>query len=128
MGDLGGEEVEEAVELVDVAARLGHELGRVGVRRLERANLELEPIAEALHPAEHPDGVALAEAAVEQLDVVPDARLDAPARVDELEREVRAPRTRAQTLLARDRRRGRPTTRSSASSAMGTDGAHRTAV
>ena len=71
--------------------------------RLERAHLELEPVAEALHAAEHAHGVALAEAAVEELDVVPDARLDLPGRVDELEREVRASRTGAEPLLARHR-------------------------
>src|SRR5207245_7363088 len=43
------------------------------------------------------------EARVEQLDVVPDARIDAPARVDELEGEVWSPAASAQTLLARHR-------------------------
>ena len=56
--------------------------------RLERPHVELEPVAEPLDPAEHAHRVALGEAAVEQLDVVPDARVDVPGRVDELEREV----------------------------------------
>ena len=71
--------------------------------RLERADVELEPVAEPLDAAEHAHGVALGEPRVEQLDVVPHARLDAPARVDELEREVRRAAFRAQPLLARDR-------------------------
>ena len=68
-----------------------------------RAHLDLEPAAEALDPAEDAHGVALGEATVEELDVVPDARLDAPARVRELEREVRRPRPRASPLLSHDR-------------------------
>ena len=78
---------------------------RPGRRRrgLDRAHLELEPVAEALDAAEHAHGVALGEAPVEQLDVVPDPRLDPPARVDELEREVGRALLRSQPLLARDR-------------------------
>ena len=92
MGDLGGEELEEAVELVRVAPHRGREPRRVVVGRgLDRAHLELEPVAEALDAAEHANRVAFAEARVEQVDVVPDASLDAAARVDELEREVRRP-------------------------------------
>ena len=67
--------------------------------RLERAHVELEPVAEPLDAAEHAHRVALAEAPVEQLDVVPDAGVDAPARVDELEREVRRAALRAQLPL-----------------------------
>ena len=51
---------------------------------------------------EHPHRVALAEARVEQLDVVPDARVDAAARVDELEREVRARRPSSAAAPCRD--------------------------
>ena len=57
-------------------------------RGLDRAHLHLQPAAEPLHAAEHAHGVALGEATVEQLDVVPDARLDPAARVDELEGEI----------------------------------------
>ena len=90
MRDLAGEELEEAVELVGVAAQRGRQRRRIGVRRgLERAHLHLQPAAEPLHAAEHAHGVALRETAVEQLDVVPHARVDPAARVDELEREVR---------------------------------------
>ena len=71
-------------------------------RRLDRAHLHLQPAAEPLHAAEHAHGVAFGEAAVEQLDVVPDARLDPPARVDELEREVGRAVLRPPALLAAD--------------------------
>ena len=61
--DLVGEEVEEAVELVGVAAhRRGERGGSVSARGLERADVELEPVAEALDAAEHANGVALVEA------------------------------------------------------------------
>ena len=103
MGDLAGEEVEEAVELVGVAAHRRRQLGRIAVGRgLDRPHLHLEPAAEPLHAPEHADGVALGEAAVEQLDVVPDARLDPAARVDELEREIRRAVLRPPALLAAD--------------------------
>ena len=107
--DLAGEELEEAVELVRVAAHRGREARRVGVRRgLDRAHVELEPVAVALDAAEHAHRVALAEARVEQVDVVPDARLDAAARVDELEREVRRRRpSSAAAACGRPRRRPR---------------------
>ena len=93
MRELAREELEEAVQLVAVAADRRRELRRVRVvRALERAHLDLEPVAEALDPAEHAHGVALVEAPVEQVDVVPDARVDPAARIDELEREVRTRR------------------------------------
>ena len=68
-----------------------------------RPHLHLQPAAEPLHAAEHADGVSLGEAAVEELDVVPDARVDAAARVDELEREVGGAVLRPPPLLAPDR-------------------------
>ena len=92
MRDLGGEELEEPVELVGIAPQRRHELRRVGVRGcLERTHLHLQAAAEALDPAEHPHGVALREPPIEQLDVVPDARVDPAARVDELQRRYAAP-------------------------------------
>ena len=102
MRDLAGEELEEPLQLVGVAAQRGGEGRRVDVGRLERAHVELEAVAEALDAAEHPHRVALAEAPVEQLDVVPDAGVDAAARVDELEREVRRAALRAQLPLGLD--------------------------
>ena len=71
----------------------------IDVRRLERAHVELQPVAELLDAGEHAHRVALCEAAVEQLDVVPHPRLDAAGRVDELEREVRGAGLRAQLAL-----------------------------
>ena len=103
VADLAREEVEEAVELLRVAAHRRRQLGRIAVRRgLDRAHLHLEPAAEPLHASEHADGVALGEPAVEQLDVVPDARLDPPARVDELEGEIGRSVLRPPALLAAD--------------------------
>ena len=100
MGDLGGEELEESVELVGVAPERRREGRRVGVRDgLDRAHLYLQLSVEALDATQDPDGVALAEPLVEQLDVAPHARLDAPARVGELQREIGSARTRAAPLL-----------------------------
>ncbi len=102
--DLAGEEVEETVELVRVAAHCRRQsLGIRGGSGLERPDLELEAIAEALHPPEHPDRVSLAEAPVEEIDVVPHAGFDATARVDELESEVGRTAARAELLLPCDR-------------------------
>ena len=104
MRDLTGEELEEALQLVAVSPQARRERGRVEVLGgLERSDLQLQPVAVAIHAAEHPDRVALVEAAVQEVDVAPDARLDAPARVDELQREIRRAGARAQPLLLRDR-------------------------
>ena len=102
MGDLGGEELEEPVQLLGVAPPFRDEGRGIVLGRLERANLELQPVAEALDTAEHANGVPFAEPLVEELDVVPDPSLDLARRVDELEREVRAAGARAETLLAGD--------------------------
>jgi Protein of unknown function (DUF1015) len=102
--DLAGQKLEEAVQLVGVPAHRGRQLGGVlplGV--LDSTHVELEPVAELVHPAEHANGVALAEARVEQLDVVPDTGLDLPALVDQLESEVVGARLRPPALLSRDR-------------------------
>src|SRR5712691_10361796 len=102
--ELTREELEKAVQLVGVAAQRRSEVAGVGVRRSrERAHVELKPVVEALDAPEHAYGVTLGEALVEQLDVVPDARLDPPARVDQLERKVRRPRARVQPAFARHR-------------------------
>jgi hypothetical protein len=103
MDELPGEELEEPVQLVDVAPRLGNELAGIGFGGLERAHLELESVTEPLDPAQHAHGVSFPESAVEELDVVPHARLDASARIDELEGEVRASRACAEAALASDR-------------------------
>jgi uncharacterized protein (DUF1015 family) len=103
VGDLGREELEEAVQLLDVAPRLGDERGRIVVGGLEGAHLELEAVAEALDPAEHADGVAFPEALIEQFDVVPDPGVDPPARIDQFERQVGTAAACPQALLPGDR-------------------------
>ena len=103
MGELRREELEEPVELVRVPSQPWRQLRRIGVGCLDRADLELEPIVEPLHSAEHSDGVALGEAAVEQLYVIPDPPLDPARRVDELQREIWSALPRRPPLLARDR-------------------------
>jgi uncharacterized protein (DUF1015 family) len=102
MCELAREELEEAVQLVRVPAQPRRQTGRIGVGRLHRADLELEPVVEALHPAEDADGVALGEAPIEELDVVPDPALDPPGGVDEFERQVRRALPRRPALLASD--------------------------
>src|SRR3954463_14505518 len=98
------EELEEPFELVGVASDRGGEVGGICVRRgLESADVDLQPVAELLDAAEHANGVALAEASIEQLDVVPDACVDSSARIDELEGEVRRATFRPQPLLPRHR-------------------------
>src|SRR5207244_2233803 len=63
--DLAGEVLEEPVQLVRVAPHRGREAGRVCVRLgLDRLDVELEPVAEALDATEDPHGVTLAEARV----------------------------------------------------------------
>jgi uncharacterized protein (DUF1015 family) len=99
--DLGGEELEEAVELADIAPKGGRERGRISVLgSLDRAHLNLELPAKALDAAEHAHGVTFREALVEQIDVVPDARFHPAARVDELESEVGGARASAPALLS----------------------------
>ena len=100
MMDLRCEKVEEAVELVQVAPCFGDERGRIDLSALERANLELQAVAKSLDSPEHADGIALLEPPVEQLDVVPDTRVDAPARVDQLEGKIGSPGPGPKPLLA----------------------------
>ena len=102
MRELAGEELEEAVQLVRVAAQPRREARRILLGGLDRADLELQPVVEALHAPEHAHGVALGEAAVEQLDVVPDPRLDPARRVDQLEQQVRRALPGRPPLLAGD--------------------------
>jgi uncharacterized protein (DUF1015 family) len=102
MRDLARQELEEPVQLVGVTTQPRCQSRRIGVGRLDRADLELEPVVKALDPAEHADCIALGEAAVEQLDVVPDPALDPSGRIDELEREIRRTFPRRPALLPRD--------------------------
>jgi uncharacterized protein (DUF1015 family) len=104
IGDLGDQVVQKSLELVGVAAHSRREVGRILVRcRLDRADVELQPVPVSLDPSEHAHRVAFAEPAVEEVDVVPDASFDSAARVDELEREVRGAASRPQPALACDR-------------------------
>jgi hypothetical protein len=101
--DLVAEKVEEAVELVRVAAEPGGEQSRIELRRrLESAHVELKALTEALDAAEHAYGIALAEARLEHLHVAPDPGVDPTAGVDQLEREVRRAGLRAAALLPSD--------------------------
>jgi hypothetical protein len=103
MGELGGEELEETVELLDVAPGFRHQGGRIRLGRLERTHLELQPVAEPLDSSEDVHRVAFTEALVEEVDVAPDPGVDAAARIDELQCEIRAPAAGAKALLAGDR-------------------------
>jgi len=104
VGDLGGQELEEPFELVGVPAHRGRQLGGVeAFGGLDGAHFQLEAVAEAVDPSEDAHGIARGEAAVEQIDVAPDARLDTAARIDELEREIRGAGLGSQPLLLRDR-------------------------
>ena len=103
MGNLGGKELEEAVELVGIAAERGRELGQICVvYRLDRPHLHLQPSAEAFYASEDPHRVAFAEPLVEKVDVAPHACFDPTARVGELQRQVGRARPRPASLLLRD--------------------------
>ena len=104
MADLGCEELEEAIELVGVAAESRRERSGVGVLgRFHGADLHLQLAAEALHTPEYVNRVSLLEATVEEIDVVPDPSLDPPTRICQLEREVCGTSAGASSLLLRDR-------------------------
>ncbi len=93
--DLAGKVLEEAVELVEVAVGDGQELRRVGRRGVDardRADLELQLVAEALDPAGDAHEVAAIEAPGEHVGVAERARRDRAGAVAQLEREVRRAR------------------------------------
>ena len=103
MRDLAGQELEEPVQLVGVSTKPGSKRRRVSVVcGLERAHLELEPVAVALHSTQHADRVPFLEASVQELDVVPDPGLDPATGVDELERQIRRARAGSQPFLSGD--------------------------
>ena len=102
MRDLGREKLEEAVELVCVSTQRGRERGRIRILgRLDGTYLDLELPAEALHAPEDVNGIPLLEATVEQVDVVPHSRLDATARISQLECEIGSPSASTAPLLLR---------------------------
>lgn len=106
MRDLRGEKFEKPFQLVGVAPERRRELCGIGaLRKLDRPHVELKMVAKALDTAEHSYGVSLREPPVEQVDVLPDAAVDSPTRVDELECKVVRPGPRAEALLARDGKR-----------------------
>ena len=80
--DLAAQELEEAVQLVGVAAQTRGQGGGVFLGGLERANVELQAVSILVDPPENAYRVALPEIGVENLDVAPDARLDPSAPVD----------------------------------------------
>ena len=102
--ELGSQELEESVQLVGIATERRRQLGGIlALGRLERADVELESVPVLVNPSQDPHGIALAEPGIEQLDVVPDPRLDLPARVDELQREVVGARLLPPPFLPSDR-------------------------
>jgi hypothetical protein len=103
MRELADEELKKALQFLGIAPARRRERRGIDLRCLQRTHVKLKPVAEPLDASEHAHRVALAEAAVEQLDVVPNARVDAAARVDELEREERRTRFRPQLPLRLDR-------------------------
>jgi uncharacterized protein (DUF1015 family) len=103
MRDLTGQELEEAFELVAVATDRRGQPGGVGIVAFERANLHLQPTAEALDAPEHTHRVTLVETPVEKLHVTPHPCLDASTRVDELQRQIGLAGLRGPPLLARNR-------------------------
>ena len=100
--DVFGQELEEALEVVDVAARTRRELERVGrdFGLLDGAHHDLRAATVLLHAAEYADDVADLEAPVENGGVVEDRGLDAARLVGQLEREIRRARARTTAILA----------------------------
>jgi hypothetical protein len=95
-------QVSRAVELIQVPVGDRQERGRVGRLRLgDRADLELELVAEALDAARDAHEVALLEAAGEHVGVAERAAGDRSRAVAELEREVGRARPCGQAVLAR---------------------------
>ena len=100
---LADQELEEALELVCVAAQAGvSPAGSTPSAGSSVRTSTWSSFAEPLDAPEHADRVARLEAPVEHVDVVPDARRDPAARVDELEREIARAVPRPQPFLARD--------------------------
>ena len=102
--ELLGQEVEEAVQLVDVAPCASGTSAATSTcagssERMSSWSRSRNFSTRASTRTASPS----LEAAVEQLDVAPHAALDAAGRIHELDREVRTARTGRQTALAGDR-------------------------
>jgi hypothetical protein len=105
--DVFGEELEKALEVVDVAAGAGRELERIGrdLGLLDGAHDDLRTAAVLLHAAQHANDVANLEAPIKDRGVVEDRGLHAAGLIRQLEREVRRARARAASILANDGKR-----------------------
>ena len=102
--DLEHEEVDVAVEIVDVAPRAGNELGGISrLHALDVAHLELHAACVLAHAAEHAHRVADVEALLEHGHAVPHARTHPAALVGELQIEEWASVSARAPLLARHR-------------------------
>jgi hypothetical protein len=105
--DLAGQEVDEPVQVLDVAARSRHELQRVAVGQpLDAPHHELRAAAVVLGLGQHAHRVALAEALVEHRGVLEHHAPDTARAVGELHAQERAAGARAAALLAQDGERG----------------------
>ena len=88
---LGGQELEEPVELAQLAARAREEgRGINPLGGLDGPDIELELLPVSLYTPEHSDRVAELESRRQELDVVPYAPVDPASGIDEFEHEVRA--------------------------------------
>ena len=106
--DLAREVLEEAFELVEVAVGGGQEARRVGIGLLvaragNRAQLDLELVAEALNPPAHAHELAALEAPGEHVGVAEGARDDRARAVAQLDGQVWRAGAGDLALLARAR-------------------------
>src|SRR5919106_674235 len=96
--------LEEAVELVEIAVRDGQELGGVGgagIGAPDRAELDLELVAEALDAPRRPDQVTALELAGEEVGVAEGACGDRARPVAKLDGEVGSAAPCGEAVLAR---------------------------
>ena len=101
---LAGQMLEEAVELVEVAVGDGQEGGRIGVPRVgasDRADVDLQLLAEALDPPGDADQVAAVEAPGVQVGITEDPSRERSGAIAQLDREVRRAGARDEPILAR---------------------------
>ena len=104
--DLARKVLEEAVELVEVAVGDRQEGRRIGLARrraTDRAQLDLQLVAEALDAAGDAHEVAAIEAAREHVGVAKGATLHGAGAVAQLDGEIRRAGARHQAVLARAR-------------------------
>ena len=102
--DLAGEMLEEAVELVEIAVGGRQEARRVdALGAADRTQLDLELVAEAIHPAGDGDQVPAVELTRQEIGVPERARLDRAGAVAQLDGEVGTAAAGGQPVLARAR-------------------------